>query len=1200
MCKRKIASVLLALVLLFNMALPTMTADAAVAAQPLYAYWLGELPNGGSRGELLEGNYDGTWIGDWGDEWSVLFYTDEAGTNPIPDTAAITFVPDSGTAAGTVVVANEGNNWWNIAYRGVGTGKLQVTVNGVVYERAVYSRVPYYGFSRETTLTESSYLPNGSTFTYSDTVRTFYYVQSWSNYEITGVSGAGDLNSSIDSDGKIVTFTIPAGVDAEGEYRLEISVRNKNTDKSWIWYSNLHLISAARRVVGQSDVRENGVFYETQDGTYDVSTELNPGYETGRVFYVRENGKVALAQNFTVSSSDPSVITVEELGVAANTGNTIYRIVAHDYGTANVVLTFSGGEVLTYPVRVVLPNRGFSTEPTLTQDSFMQEHSFHYTQTNRTFYFVLNRSDMTITDVQITGGLVGALDHTVNAAKNLVTFTVKSDVVIDHGGDIQVTMTHQNGGVDRNGWGFELVNDAPMMVYRWVNQNWNDLYENMNDEVRPDIELTPGYTHYVVFCLRENGIVTPLKNVTSVVSSDLSVAAATSLGKTDQGNPAYEIHGLDFGSATITVTYDGGKTLTMPVNVVLPGRGWSSAPTMTQQSFVSGEFAYTANAPTVYYIAEGLSLTSFGLAGGSAQYANCFDVQIVNTNSGSYAAVTVKPGAALPGDRWINFEGVGTGVAWNNGGTWNVGGDICFVNGDAPKLGTPSELEWNVKYDWNGGTNVKTACMGSVGFKQAASDQARYEIEFYRVGEPVPVMEDTWGWDSMTTDQYLDIAAFIHEDLPSGEYYFRLRAKGDGCNYRSGDWVESKTWVYDKPTAQLSAPTGLYWSDADDQFTMNWASPAGAEHCMVEAYYAETENGPKRPIGSSWYNYGGVAGLWNNAIATFGDGWYFFRVRSISPDITQTANSEWSVYSPAYHMGVDASVNNALGNITATGSSVAAVQQAVSSIGKLDEALAADTTNNGTVAAIEKLEADLGVSTTVNDNTAPAGFDTTGVQVTGAALNIDSNKTSSKTATLTITAVDQNNSPAALNTTQYPNAVQFAMTIPEAKDIDGDPNNGVQLAVPVKITLPVPGNINPAFLVVLHYKESTKEWEELRWPHVYQDNTGKWFATFVVDSMSPFAIVERQSTATVVNGKIELDAYLPTTGEKVEFLCAVYSPEGQMLKLVTLESHSGPVTIDAGEVREGMYLKIISANVGGGWVPVSGAQSISVTNGDPV
>jgi len=68
----------------------------------------------------------------------------------------------------------------------------------------------------------------------------------------------------------------------------------------------------------------------------------------------------------------------------------------------------------------------------------------------------------------------------------------------------------------------------------------------------------------------------------------------------------------------------------------------------------------------------------------------------------------------------------------------------------------------------------------------------------------------------------------------------------------------------------------------------------------------------------------------------------------------------------------------------------------------------------------------------------------------------------------------------------------------------------------------------------------------------------------------------------------------------VEFLCAVYSPEGQMLKLVTLESHSGPVTIDAGEVREGMYLKIISANVGGGWVPVSGAQSISVTNGDPV
>ena len=63
----------------------------------------------------------------------------------------------------------------------------------------------------------------------------------------------------------------------------------------------------------------------------------------------------------------------------------------------------------------------------------------------------------------------------------------------------------------------------------------------------------------------------------------------------------------------------------------------------------------------------------------------------------------------------------------------------------------------------------------------------------------------------------------------------------------------------------------------------------------------------------------------------------------------------------------------------------------------------------------------------------------------------------------------------------------------------------------------------------------------------------------------------------------------------MEYLCAVYSAQGKMLELVTLQPHNNElVEIEVSEIQEGMYLKVISANVGGGWVPVSGAQKVSV------
>jgi len=167
------------------------------------------------------------------------------------------------------------------------------------------------------------------------------------------------------------------------------------------------------------------------------------------------------------------------------------------------------------------------------------------------------------------------------------------------------------------------------------------------------------------------------------------------------------------------------------------------------------------------------------------------------------------------------------------------------------------------------------------------------------------------------------------------------------------------------------------------------------------------------------------------------------------------------------------------------------------------------------------------------------------------------------------------------------------MDIPQAEDKDTS-TAGLQLAVPVKITLPIPGNINPAFLVVLHYQQSTGTWEELMWPHIYQER-GKWFATFVVDSMSPFALAERQITAIAYDDGIEVSAYLPTAGEETRYLCALYSADGQMLGMTMLDPHSSEYQwIGVDGVTDDMVLQVLSVDTGDGWVPLSEPQQVTI------
>ena len=77
-------------------------------------------------------------------------------------------------------------------------------------------------------------------------------------------------------------------------------------------------------------------------------------------------------------------------------------------------------------------------------------------------------------------------------------------------------------------------------------------------------------------------------------------------------------------------------------------------------------------------------------------------------------------------------------------------------------------------------------------------------------------------------------------------------------------------------------------------------------------------------------------------------------------------------------------------------------------------------------------------------------------------------------------------------------AVDFSMELENVEDVH-------DLAVPIKVTLPVPQTINPAFLAVLHYKADGSFTEV---SHVIFQENGQWYTSFVLTGFSDFTLTQ--------------------------------------------------------------------------------------------
>ena len=475
---------------------------------------------------------------------------------------------------------------------------------------------------------------------------------------------------------------------------------------------------------------------------------------------------------------------------------------------------------------------------------------------------------------------------------------------------------------------------------------------------------------------------------------------------------------------------------------------------------------------------------------------------------------------------------------------------LSYAAPDVEALDAPADLTWHLEYD---SEDKETPWMGSMAFTRSVPDQYRYEVAILEDGEEISSC--TWRVYEGSTATRFSVDDFVLNDLPSGTYSFAVRALGDYSAYRNSSWAYSEEWTYTRPDGQLDAPTGLVWEERDEDVLLKWNAVDDVKYYQVEILWAETPDGQLEFV-TDWIGVTTTEeALTDWELEMYGDGWYFFRVRAVSGDITQICNSDYSEMSQGFYMGDVTNAANGQLEAVDTSGSAADIRDQVAAIDHLDEALAADTGNSGTAKLIEELDTTVGTTTVVTENI--TDFDKDAVQIYGAALN------NAGDATLTIGQPRQDETAPELQASQYRNTLQFSMEI-TAPDADNNTENGHQLAIPVKLVLPVPETINPAFLVILHHKQSDDSWEVIH-PHVYQQD-GKWYAAFVTDSFSDFAMAngveitwqEEQSAL-----RVELTASI----DGVTLLCALYDSNHRMLDtaFLTREQTEGALTFGAAE-----------------------------------
>ena len=429
----------------------------------------------------------------------------------------------------------------------------------------------------------------------------------------------------------------------------------------------------------------------------------------------------------------------------------------------------------------------------------------------------------------------------------------------------------------------------------------------------------------------------------------------------------------------------------------------------------------------------------------------------------------------------------------------------------AVQVSTPTGLEWcdtpstieHVTTTFPNQPSSEEIFPWDIVWNRVENGSNRYNIIIYKDGTLID--EADWSFDATDISEQLAVDLFRQLPRESGTYKFTIQALGDGNEYTDSAIATSVEKAYTAPSEQLATPTNLRWDGA----TARWDEVASAGSYGIDWYFSETAEGPFEPAGSTWgWNLddedSNSIELEDWVVVNHGAGYYAFKIRALSNDVDVIRPSEISALSPIYSTdGATTTVSDSLDQIITT-LDTADIATAVEAVKALDSeelriAMEADRSENGVTSKIETIEDETGIklSTEVDDG---IDMDTSKISMTGAKLNAGKDITE---MTFNISKPEE----AAVVPGAYANAVQFDFQLNGAA-----PESSGDFAVPIKITMPIPEDIVPDKLRILHY--GADGIDEILFPYVFREGDD-WYASFVVTHFSTFVFAEATTAATI-------------------------------------------------------------------------------------
>ena len=421
------------------------------------------------------------------------------------------------------------------------------------------------------------------------------------------------------------------------------------------------------------------------------------------------------------------------------------------------------------------------------------------------------------------------------------------------------------------------------------------------------------------------------------------------------------------------------------------------------------------------------------------------------------------------------------------------------------KLAAPSDLRWGymLEFNWDQETqqNVGTIVEGAPGtmvWKNNTPTQNQVLLELYRVGETEDLLLGGVNirLDSLGYQEYGHYDFVNYDSFESGDYYVKAYAVGDGTVYTDSDPAVSEIWHYEKPEQKMPDCTDITWNLP----YVSWNGPDNREVYELKYYFAKTlDDEPRAAMISSGYYPEKRAKLFDFSISRYGTGYYYVSIRAISANIEEYDHGDWSELSEpcfisAQTLNVGNELNDTLGNeYMSTEEKLNALQNMDNQ--KLTEAM---NQNNTLVDYIAKLEEEMGGAAAVEVTEDAKDFDVSKIGVVGANLN-----TAADAAEDIKLVVDKPEKEHVI-----PEAFHNAVAVSFSMNLENvaDPHN---LEVPVEITLPIPADMNPAFIVIVHY-DVDGNYEQIS-PYIYNEG-GQYYASFVVSGFSDFMMVSQSDT----------------------------------------------------------------------------------------